>query len=83
MTIQERLQFCKICTNRTMDFERGILCKLISEKADFEELCASFHVDDLEKNLQSSRYHAEALALRKRRSFLELEKCTTGRFLVL
>ena len=45
MTREERLQFCKKCLNRKMDFQQGILCSLTGEKATFEGECPDFKVD--------------------------------------
>ena len=45
MTREERLQFCKKCLNRKMDFQQGILCSLTGEKATFEGDCPDFKVD--------------------------------------
>jgi hypothetical protein len=42
----EQLKFCKICLNRTLSKERGLICKLTNEKADFETNCSSFSKDE-------------------------------------
>jgi len=48
MTLEERLNYCKICQNRKMDFNIGIVCKLTDKKPDFEPTCPDFAVDQEE-----------------------------------
>ena len=48
MTREERLQFCKICPHRTMDWEKGLICKLTGQPADFEGECPNFQKDEKE-----------------------------------
>ncbi|MCL6268025.1 RDD family protein [Flagellimonas myxillae] len=45
MNRQQQLTFCKICTHRKNDFERGIVCGLTNELADFEFECPSYEKD--------------------------------------
>jgi hypothetical protein len=45
MTRDEQLEFCKKCTNRKMDFQKGLVCGLTNEKADFEDTCPDFNED--------------------------------------
>ena len=45
MTIEERLNYCKICTNRAMDSQTGIVCGLTSAKPEFEDQCPDFNAD--------------------------------------
>ena len=42
MTREEHLKFCKICTNKRLDPNKGIVCKLTDAIADFEVECSSF-----------------------------------------
>lgn len=42
---EQHLQFCKVCTNRKMDPEKGLVCGLTDEYADFEDSCESFTQD--------------------------------------
>ena len=53
-TREQQLEFCKVCTNRKFDAQRGLLCGLSNSFADFEENCADFIVDPNQKkrNLQ-------------------------------
>ena len=45
MNRQERLKFCKTCQKREFDFNKGILCGLTHEFADFEESCPDYEQD--------------------------------------
>tara|TARA_R110002050_G_scaffold39891_2_gene97864 strand:+ start:1994 stop:2653 length:660 start_codon:yes stop_codon:yes gene_type:complete len=46
MTREEQLKFCKKCINRKLDLQVGLVCNLTGEKADFEDECKSFQLDD-------------------------------------
>jgi len=48
MTLEERLDFCKICANRKNDFKIGLLCGLTLQKPDFEDECDFFIQDEKE-----------------------------------
>ncbi|MBO0323654.1 hypothetical protein J0X14_15195 [Muricauda sp. CAU 1633] len=48
MTLEERLDFCKICTNRKTDFKIGLVCSLTNHKPDFEDECEFFIKDEKE-----------------------------------
>ncbi|MAY84099.1 MAG: hypothetical protein CMP59_08195 [Flavobacteriales bacterium] len=49
MTRKERLQFCTICEHRKLDMQKGLLCDLTNEYAEFEGECESFVLDEAEK----------------------------------
>ena len=42
MTREERIQFCKVCENKQLDFKEGLSCKLTGNHADFEDECIDF-----------------------------------------
>ena len=42
MTREEHLRFCKVCENKSFNSQKGIVCKLTGEIADFEENCENF-----------------------------------------
>ncbi|QCW99178.1 RDD family protein [Aggregatimonas sangjinii] len=42
MTRKEQLQSCKICQHQKKDLNRGIICGLTDNLADFEERCETF-----------------------------------------
>lgn len=53
-TREQQMEFCKICTNRKFDAQRGLLCGLSNEFANFDGTCVDFTVDENQKkrNLQ-------------------------------
>ena len=46
MTREQHLEFCQKCTNRKMDFQKGLVCNLTNELATFENECLDFYLDD-------------------------------------
>ncbi len=48
MTLDERLVFCKICANRKIEFETGLVCSLTNQKPEFEDECEDFIIDEKE-----------------------------------
>lgn len=46
MTREEYLKICRICENRKQDYEHGMVCGLTGRKADFEDKCPSFVLDN-------------------------------------
>ena len=46
MRREEQLTFCKRCTNRKMDIQLGLICSLTGEKANFENECPDFNMDE-------------------------------------
>ena len=46
MTQEERLQFCKQCTNRKMDFNTGLQCSLTGNTPNFIDECENFTKDE-------------------------------------
>lgn len=42
MNREEHLKFCKVCTNKTVSFEKGITCFLTGEQAAFEISCPNY-----------------------------------------
>lgn len=65
MTQEERLHFCKQCTNRKMDFNTGLQCSLTGKAPDFVNDCANFSKDE-QVNLASNHVtlDGEAVGLR-------------------
>jgi len=49
LTLTQQLEFCKKCTNRKMDVQQGILCKLTDSKPAFKNNCADFILDETVK----------------------------------
>lgn len=48
MDLDERLEFCKICKNRKIDFKIGLTCSLTNEKPTFIDSCSEFIKDATE-----------------------------------
>lgn len=48
-TREEHLEYCKICLNRKMNYQKGLICSLTDEIADFEETCVNFKEDPIKK----------------------------------
>lgn len=49
MTREERLQYCRVCKNKKLDFKEGILCNLSGKAAEFEDKCENFDIIKGEK----------------------------------
>jgi hypothetical protein len=50
MTNDERLKYCRICENRTLNPSIGIICSLTKEKPAFEGNCQHTIIDQQESN---------------------------------
>ncbi|HBK87269.1 MAG TPA: hypothetical protein DDZ56_01365 [Cytophagales bacterium] len=48
MTVDERLNYCRICTNRKTDFSLGLVCGLTNAKPTFEGTCPTYVLDQPE-----------------------------------
>jgi hypothetical protein len=48
MTLDEQLKYCKICLNRKMDSNVGLVCSLTNAKPSFEGTCPTFNLDQPE-----------------------------------
>lgn len=53
MTREEQLKSCRICKNQKFSMNRGIICRLTDEPADFEDYCRSF-TEDAERRVQNA-----------------------------
>ena len=45
MTREEHVKFCKICKNQKFDRNKGIVCELTNQIADFVDECSNFEED--------------------------------------
>ena len=45
---EDQLKFCKVCKNKRMNVQKGIVCGLTGEKPDFNELCPNYEEDPKE-----------------------------------
>lgn len=52
MNRNEHLAFCSKCTKRKFDFNKGIVCSLTMEHADFTNYCQDFSTDPKELKIQ-------------------------------
>ena len=59
MTREKRLAYCKICKNRELNIERGMLCELTHEYASFDGSCPNFTSDDAAIKKQLERVEQE------------------------
>lgn len=59
MNRDKQLVYCGRCTQQKFDFEKGIICSLTNERADFEEECPHYERDE-----QRAAEVAEALVKR-------------------
>lgn len=50
MERKAQLMFCKKCTKRGFSREKGIVCSLTNEQADFEAYCENYEEDTVETN---------------------------------
>ncbi len=46
MTREEHLEFCRICNHHKYNSDKGIICNLTNEIADFDPTCDSFDIDE-------------------------------------
>ncbi|MEM9327472.1 MAG: hypothetical protein AAGA85_17530 [Bacteroidota bacterium] len=58
MDLQAQLQYCKICQNRTLDVNIGLVCGLTQAKPTFENNCVDFKPDEEEANRLIAREKA-------------------------
>ena len=58
MELQEKLNYCRVCHNRKLDMNTGIVCGLTNQKPQFEEKCPDIKVDEAEMNRLAKREQA-------------------------
>ncbi|RXP54517.1 rhomboid family intramembrane serine protease [Lutibacter sp. HS1-25] len=46
MTRERQLEYCKVCKNQKFEINQGIICNLTNQKADFENECKKFEIDE-------------------------------------
>ena len=59
MTREEHLKFCKFCFNRKINMQKGLVCNLTGEIADFDNSCASYEIDDIETKRLETKVNDE------------------------
>jgi len=55
----EQLKYCKNCTKQLFDPEQGILCRWTNQKADFENECAHFEIDQVKIAAEAEKLEKE------------------------
>ena len=72
MIRQERLEYCKTCNKRGFNPNRGIICSLTNDIADFENSCQDYIIDGRIKGLANYKEKKEkkekAARIKKKRS---------------
>lgn len=64
MTRKEMVEYCSLCVNRKMDEEKGLVCGLTNEYADFEGQCENFKGDEHEieeRNLRKRQENSKTI----------------------
>nr|WP_139221808.1 hypothetical protein [Algibacter lectus] len=59
MNREYHLSFCKICTNRKRNLEKGLICSLTNNIADFKDNCSTFDQDKAEFKKYKKRFEDE------------------------
>ena len=60
MNRSEHLKFCKVCTKRRFNSEKGLICSLTNDIASFEENCVDFEKDN-SVEIQELQYKKKTL----------------------
>lgn len=60
MNRKEQLLYCKRCTNKKNDFQRGIICGLTNEPATFTDSCESFESENGDTGVSEKEILLEA-----------------------
>ncbi|MEX1001761.1 MAG: hypothetical protein WDZ35_06565 [Crocinitomicaceae bacterium] len=58
-TREEQLKSCKICRKRRFLMEKGLVCSLTNEWADFDDNCPEFEIDNVAAKEQESQEISE------------------------
>jgi len=62
MTKEDRLRICKSCSNKQMDMNKGLICSLTDEVADFELICLDFTHDKKAARQEEEKIQEKARA---------------------
>jgi len=72
VTRKDHLAYCSVCINRKFTNEFGFICKLTDKKADFNDNCDNFSLDNKQRENRNRKYRDEVDAsIEKRRTFLK------------
>jgi antitoxin component YwqK of YwqJK toxin-antitoxin module len=88
MDTKDRLEFCKKCLHRNLDYKHGWVCSLTGNVADFEGTCENFKLDESvtknETNVFSNKEinnELDASVLNKLREHQDFYYASVGGFL--
>lgn len=65
MTRQEQLKYCSTCQLKKFNPQKGIICSLTDDIANFEDTCPDYLVD--EKIIALERYKKESIGVKKKK----------------
>lgn len=46
LSLEEKREWCKTCTNRKVDYSQGLLCNLTNAIPDFDKVCPSYNKEE-------------------------------------
>ncbi|MCR9249887.1 MAG: hypothetical protein NXI20_05660 [bacterium] len=49
MNLEDRLKYCKLCDNKSLNLETGLLCKLTNRKPAFDNYCPDYSENKYER----------------------------------
>ena len=81
MTKEDRLSICRTCTNRKLDFSKGLLCSLTEKIACFETICEMYILDVEAKEKEDAKKANELVNKRAHKKILLLAYLVTGTIL--
>ena len=66
LTRQEYVAVCEKCAKRKFDRNKGIVCSLTNEHANFESTCTDFETDpEAIKRIERTKNHTQEMAMRQ------------------
>jgi hypothetical protein len=61
MDLEDRLRYCKLCHNKTFNFDKGMLCGLTNEKPQFDETCSDYKENMYERKIYEENLRTERI----------------------
>jgi hypothetical protein len=74
MLRQERLKYCKTCQKREFDFNKGILCSITKDYADFEDSCLDYLIDEKIQILEAYKSEQDQIKKRKQKKVIRSKR---------
>ncbi|MDW7693715.1 hypothetical protein R9C00_03080 [Flammeovirgaceae bacterium SG7u.111] len=56
MKLEEKIEYCKICSNKGFELQTGTYCKLTNQKPEFDISCPDFNEDPVQREEMEVRY---------------------------